>query len=142
MNFHYLARGVLFVDGRFLLAHQKGAGHTFLPGGHIARGEKAGNALIREFKEETGLAVTVHQFIGVVEYYWMEAGQANHEVNLIFELGAADLRSASPVQSQEGHLEFIWSEPGELKEYNLLPYPMIECLLNWHPGYSGFWGTW
>ena len=51
MRFHYLARGVLFAEGRALLAHQKGAGNTFLPGGHIDPGEPAQSALIREIEE-------------------------------------------------------------------------------------------
>jgi 8-oxo-dGTP pyrophosphatase MutT (NUDIX family) len=98
--------------------------------------------LIREFMEETGQAVTVNKFIGAVEYYWMEADQANHEVDLIFELSAVGLRANTPVQSQEDHLEFIWSEPEDLKRHNLLPYPMVECLLTWKSNYSAFWGTW
>jgi 8-oxo-dGTP diphosphatase len=142
MNFHYLARGILFVDGMFLLAHQKGADNTFLPGGHIGQGEKAETALIREFMEETGQVVTVKRFIGAVEYCWTEADQDNHEIDLIFELNAADLRANTPVQSREDHLEFIWSEPGDLERCNLLPYPMVECLLTWKSNYSGFWGTW
>jgi hypothetical protein len=32
IKFHYLVRGILFADGKILLAHQTGAGNTFLPG--------------------------------------------------------------------------------------------------------------
>ena len=38
MKFHYLARGIILDKGKVLLAHQKGAEHTFLPGGHIELG--------------------------------------------------------------------------------------------------------
>ncbi len=54
MKFHYLVRGIVFEDGKVLLAHQKGADHTFLPGGHIENGEKAETDLIRELEEEIG----------------------------------------------------------------------------------------
>ena len=35
MKFHYLARGIILENEKVLLAHQKGAENTFLPGGHI-----------------------------------------------------------------------------------------------------------
>lgn len=142
MIFHYLVRGIFFSDGKVLLAHQKGVGNTFLPGGHINNGEKAETALIREIEEEIGQKATVKKFVGAVEYVWTENDQANHEINLIFELTIPGLSASVPVQSQEDHLEFIWSEPQSLKSYNLQPFPLIECLVNWKSNCSGYWGTW
>ena len=54
MVFHYIVRGIIFLNGKVLLAHQKGAANSFLPGGHIGMGEKAEVALIREISEEIG----------------------------------------------------------------------------------------
>jgi len=54
------------VNGKVLLAHQRGTGNTFLPGGHIGKGEKADAALIREMYEEIGETAIVKQFIGAV----------------------------------------------------------------------------
>ncbi|HOU12737.1 MAG TPA: NUDIX domain-containing protein [Anaerolineae bacterium] len=66
MTFHYLARGIVFVDDKVLLVHQKCAPHTFLPGGHIENGEKAESALMREIAEELGKAAVIPRFIGNV----------------------------------------------------------------------------
>lgn len=141
MKFHYLARGIILAKGKVLLAHQKGAGSTFLPGGHINFGEKAESALVREIEEELGMKAVIKQFIGAVECSWIENEQVNHEINLLFEIQIPDLDSSESPASQESHLEFIWVNPADLKEHNLLPEPMIACLLNLEPGFCGYWGS-
>lgn len=141
MKFHYLVRGVVFVDGKVLLAHQKDSGHTFLPGGHIENGEKAETALVRELTEEIGREATVKKFIGAVEHVWTENDEDNHEINLVFELAVSGFNASVPPQSQEDYLEFIWSAPQDLKKHNLRPRPLIECLVNWRSDYNGYWGT-
>jgi 8-oxo-dGTP diphosphatase len=141
MIFHYLVRGAIFVDGKVLLAHQIGADNTFLPGGHIELGESAELALVREIAEEIGQEAVVKRFIGAVECLWSENGQTNHEINLIFEVVVSGLNARMPPLSKEPHLEFIWSDPENLKAHNLLPAPMIECLINLGKDYCGYWGT-
>jgi 8-oxo-dGTP diphosphatase len=141
MKFHYLVRGIIYGNGKVLLAHQKGADSTFLPGGHIGVGEKAEVALIREIGEEIGEKGTVKQFIGAVEAIWRENDRENHEINLIFEVDIPNLDPSQPPESRESHLEFMWVKPEELKAYNLLPSPMIDCLINWRISYHGYWGS-
>lgn len=140
MAFHYLARGVVFADGKILLAHQKGAGNTFLPGGHIAFGEPAEAALIREIEEEIGKTAKVRQFIGAVEAAWTENGEDQQEINLLFEISIPDLNSSVIPASKESHLEFFWALPEELAGHNLLPSPLIDCLTNWKTD-ACYWGS-
>ena len=55
--------------GRLLLikrGHAPGAGLWSLPGGRIEPGETDAEALVREIREETGLAVEAGQLIGTV----------------------------------------------------------------------------
>jgi 8-oxo-dGTP pyrophosphatase MutT (NUDIX family) len=141
MKFHYIARGIIFENNKVLLVRQKGADNTFLPGGHIEIGEKAELALCREIAEEMGHKAFVKRFIGAVECVWAENNRENHEINLVFEVGVPALDTRVSPPSQETHLEFIWAEPSELRTYNLQPYPLIECLINWESGYRGYWGS-
>jgi len=139
-RFHYLARGVIFVDGKVLLAHQIKADNTFLPGGHIEHGENAKTALIREIEEELGMTPLVGRFIGAVEHAWVDAFD-NHEINLLFEVVITGLDASVAPQSQEGHLEFIWSRPEDLEFHNLLPKPMIKCLKLLANTDTAYWGS-
>ncbi len=141
MRFHYIARGIIFVDGRILLAHQEGADNTFLPGGYIESGEKAEVALIREIGEEIGLQASVKAFIGAVEAGWTEGDQEHHEICLLFELTVPELDSDRPPQSREAHLEFLWAAPDDLAAHNLLPESLLPCLMNWRGGYHACWGS-
>jgi 8-oxo-dGTP diphosphatase len=141
MLFHYLTRGVIFKDGKVLLAQQKGADHTFLPGGHIGMGERAEAAMVREIFEELEEKAIVKRFIGAVEALWTEEGEQNHELNLVFEVEIPNLVTSEPPRSREAHLEFMWVGLAELNALNLLPIPMRECISKYARGYAGFWGS-
>ncbi|MGW4483500.1 NUDIX hydrolase [Amycolatopsis sp. NPDC004368] len=62
--------GIVFDDqGRLLLiqrGHDPGAGLWSLPGGRVEKGETDTEAVVRELREETGLDVTPHTFVGMV----------------------------------------------------------------------------
>ncbi len=141
MRFHYIARGIFYNNGKVLIAHQKGADNTFLPGGHIEMGEKAETALLREITEEIGEKATIKQFIGAVEAMFIENGQVHHEINLLFEVDIPSLDSSISPMSNEPHLEFVWSKPEDLKAHNLLPHPLIDCLMDGEAEYHAYWGS-
>jgi 8-oxo-dGTP diphosphatase len=141
MQFHYLCRGIIEVEGMVLLAHQIGAAHTFLPGGHIDLGESAETALIREIREETGKVAAISYFIGAVEAGWKEEGMTHHEINLVFQAEMAGVDNKEPIKSLESHIEFLWADIQHLESHNLLPKAMIRCLLTWQKSNGAFWGS-
>jgi len=141
VQFHYLARGVVIVDGMILLVHQMGADNTFLPGGHIEKRESAKQALVREIQEELGMCPTIQRFLGAVEHAWPEDTLTNHEINLLFEVEIEGLTSDEPPASLEPHLEFLWVEPSQLADVNLQPCALVALLNTGTEGFQAFWGS-
>lgn len=53
-------------------------------GGGVEFGEWSEDAVVREFREETGYAVTAERFLGVSENVYEFAGTPGHEVSLVW----------------------------------------------------------
>jgi 8-oxo-dGTP pyrophosphatase MutT (NUDIX family) len=75
---------------RLLLQQRSDGGQWGLPGGSIEVGESASEAVIREVREETGLAVAVRRLIGVYSEPALQIvrypdGHVWHYVSLCFE---------------------------------------------------------
>lgn len=59
-------------DGRVLLVFEDG--RWLLPGGEVEDGETLREALVREFREETGLTADVGELLSVTEQAWVHDG--------------------------------------------------------------------
>ena len=138
-KFNLIARALILNSQQVLLAHQKGANNTFLPGGHIQIGESAATALKREINEELGLSSELEGFLGYVENVWKDGEIENFEINLIFNASISNLDFNSPLISYEEHLEFFWSSVGDLKRNNLLPFPLQKLIKNYLSGNKSIW---
>ena len=112
-----IARGVCVRDGKLLVCRAKGAKSCYLPGGHIEFGETGRQALVREMKEETGLAATTGDFLGVVENAFEQHGKPHAEINLVYSMAL----DADSVASCEDWISFEWVPLAELAVANLLP---------------------
>ena len=132
--FHVLARGVVFVDGHVLLARTRGSSHTFLPGGHVQRGESIPGALERELRVELGAAPRVGASLGAVESDWKEGAIRHQEINHVFEVAMPGLTPDRPPRAFEAHLEFLWSPIDDLDRYDLRPSPLRDLLRRWVQG--------
>ena len=124
-----IARGVCVRDGKLLLCRAKGGSSTYLPGGHIEFGETGRQALVREVKEELGVASSTGAFLGVVENAFLQHGKPHAEINLVYELELEN-GELPPLNSQEDWIEFEWCDLNRLDEANLLP-PAFRSLSEW-----------
>ena len=102
-----------------------------MPGGHIEFGETGREALVREMKEETGLDATAGDLLGVVESQFVQKGERQCEINLIYRMkveeggGGGELK----VESCEDWICFDWVECDKIDSVNLLPPAMREYCL-------------
>lgn len=138
-KFHLIARAVILNDDHVLLARQKGMSNTFLPGGHINIGESAVAALKREIYQELGLELEVEGYLGALEADWDDDGTEQFEINHIFKAGIKRTSSRTPLESQEDHLEFLWSSIEDLYANNLLPHPLKKLIANYATGDRSIW---
>jgi 8-oxo-dGTP diphosphatase len=122
-----LARGVCIVDGKVLLCRPKKGGYTYLPGGHVEFGETSREALVREMQEETGLAATAGDLLGVVESQFEQHGKKHCEISLVYRMAIEPAPDASkPVAAREDWIAFEWRPLDELDAANMLPPEMRE----------------
>ena len=121
------AAAIITRPGRVLLHRMEGDAFWALPGGGIEPGESASEALVREMREELGVAVAPGALACVVENFFVYAGMAYHETGLYLhvhpEPGGLLDQSEGPYEGVEGkrRLEFAWFARSELAGLDLRP---------------------
>jgi 8-oxo-dGTP pyrophosphatase MutT (NUDIX family) len=120
-----IARGLLLHGSHVLLCRSRKGGYCYLPGGHIEFGESAGEALVREFLEETGLVVRCGACRLVTEGAFEAGGESHHELNLVFHVQLTQSHDPAapppPIASKEADIEFEWVELAAVVGVDLRP---------------------
>jgi 8-oxo-dGTP diphosphatase len=126
-----IVRAVVTNGSDVLLARVAGAGWWFLPGGHVERGERAGDALRRELAEELGWGeVEIGVVLAIIENRYADSGVDHHELNLVFGVRAPEVE----VRSSEPHLEFDWVDRSRIAELDVRPSSVARLLTGDGPG--------
>lgn len=76
--------GVLVRDGKLLLQREQNGSEYALPGGHVKIGETLENAVLREFREETGAEIRVLRMLWSEEAFWEYEGVRRHSISFYF----------------------------------------------------------
>lgn len=99
----------LLVSDEFI----RGNFFTKLPGGGLELGEGTRDCLVREFKEETGLDVTVGAHIYTTDFYQPSAFRAGDQILSIYYFVHA--KSLIPLQTRATAFDF---KPNEIADKN------------------------
>lgn len=114
--------GVILEGGKVLLvrrAHEPLRGEWSLPGGVVEVGEKLTEALRREIREETGLAVRVGPLVEVLDrIHRDEQGRVRFHYVLVDYLCHVESGSAGAASDAA---ETCWADPACLPEFSLQP---------------------
>ena len=113
-------------QGRLLLikrGHAPGAGLWSLPGGRIEAGETDAEALVREMREETGLAVEPGQLVGTVR-------RPAQDGDVLDIRDYAATGTGGTLHAGDDAAEARWVAPGELESLPLTE-GLVEALTSW-----------
>jgi 8-oxo-dGTP diphosphatase len=112
---------ILNAEGRVLVIRRSAASKHFagqwdFPGGKTDAGETFDEALFREVREETGLAITLTHVIGAGE-----SMVSDRHIAYLFLEGALAPRKKNAVRLSDEHDKFQWVAPAELPKLDLAP---------------------
>lgn len=139
------ARALIHRDGRFLVLRQRGQNWSFLPGGSFEPGaQSVQGALLGHVAEQTGLAVTIVGFAGLIDQGAVNAGgpvdTTDEAITLVFEARATSTSDSAPLRGRVSGLEIAWLALADLADTDVRPVGLREALLEGADG--AFWRTW
>ena len=76
--------GVLIRDDMILVQRDRDGKEYALPGGHVRIGETTADALIREYKEETGADIKCRRLLWTEECFWKWNGRDAHNITFYY----------------------------------------------------------
>ena len=116
-KFNYRVCAMMISDGRILAMRDERSPYYYLPGGRVAMGETAENAVIREVQEELGITPEIVRPLWLNQAFFTEDVDhlQYHELCIYFLMDIADtdlLARGKQFTSNEGHRThtFEWLE--------------------------------
>ena len=116
VRFRPAAYGIAVRDGQVLVARSRFTGRWELPGGAVAPWETLEEGLKREYEEETGVPITVGEFIGFDQGF---IAFFQHPFNSLRFFYRVHAQAAEPRAQPEEVEEVRWVALSELNEANM-----------------------
>ena len=120
---HVRVTGVLLKEDHILVQRARGKDEYALPGGHLAFGETTEEALIREYREETGAAITCLRLLWTEENFWDWSGTPAHNLSFYYLIASEDLAvtdAFAPLGDNDS-VEYGWLPVDSLEDVNIYP---------------------
>ncbi len=136
-KFNYRVCAMMISDGRILAMHDERSPYYYLPGGRVAIGETAEDAVVREVQEELGVTLKIVRPLWLNQAFFTEdVDNLNyHELCIYFLMDIADtdlLARGNSFISKEGcrtHT-FEWLEFNRLKDEYFYPLFLKNDIFN------------
>ena len=140
----FRASGVLIHNGKILI--QRGEHDTVfaLPGGHVKFGETSAEAIVREYKEETGADIEAGRLIWVDEEFWKWDDRDAHTICFYHLLAIKDANGMPPdgkftsLKTNDSKLLLEWVPLVEVKNVDIYPCFIREKAANIANGIEHF----
>ncbi len=127
--FSYRVAGIIIHEGKILLQKVDDDGYSF-PGGHVSLGETNEETLIREFKEEINVNITVKELKWVGEIFIPWGKKSCHQIGLYYNIELNDY-SEIPLEDKffakeslmgnNFEIEFHWISLKDIDDVNIYP---------------------
>jgi ADP-ribose pyrophosphatase YjhB (NUDIX family) len=121
MSFPFNVRvyGVLILNGKVLLSHEKALGKEFtkFPGGGLEYGEGPEDCVKREFLEETGESIQIESHFYTTGFFQQSAFDPAHQViSIYYRVAFAKKQRAEKIKAIEGGQQFEWKKLNDLDQ--------------------------
>ena len=136
-KFNYRVCAMIISDGKILAMHDDRSPYFYLPGGRVAIGETAEDAVIREVREELGVSAKIDRPLWLNQAFFTEDvdNLRYHELCIYFLMDISDtdlLSRGDKFTTQEGNRThtFQWLEFDSLKDEYFYPNFLKKDIFN------------
>lgn len=136
-KFNYRVCAMMISENKILAMHDDRSPYFYLPGGRVAMGETAENAVIREVQEELGITPKIIRPLWLNQAFFTEDVDSlhYHELCLYYLMDVSDtglLEKGNKFTSTEGHRthSFEWLEFDRLKDEYFYPLFLKKDIFN------------
>lgn len=125
-KFNYRVCAIIISNGKILAMKDEHISHYYLPGGRVQFGETAEQALIREIKEELGVAINIIRPLWLAQAFFNVNEKDYHEMCLYFlvNIASADLLGRGEkftIEENKTTHTFEWMKFDKMKDECIYP---------------------
>jgi len=144
--FSYRVAGICIQNGKVLLQKPDNDTAFAFPGGHVTLGETNAQTLIREFKEEIGVDISVGDLKWVGEIFFPWGNKPCHQICLYYNVDITSdnipfegmLIGSEQLEGRAFNLEFHWVPLEELENIEVYPTNAAELMSKLDDGVQHF----
>ena len=144
--FSYRVAGICIHNGKVLLQKPTNDTAFAFPGGHVAFGETNAQTLLREFREEIGVDISVGDLKWVAEIFFPWGNKPCHQICLYYmvEVTSGNIPfegtflGKEKLEGRNFDLEFHWVPVSELENIEVYPTNVVELMNQMDQGVQHF----